>query len=82
MFAYQDAYIEQKKQEMQLIDVSAYYNGIYIQQAIASCFSKKAKYPNKPLSLAEKSKPLSGEERFKLWVHEFNKKFDEKLSVP
>ena len=76
MYAYQDAYIEQKKQEMQLLDVSAYYNGLYVQQAIASCFNKKARYPKKPLSLAETSKPLSGEEQFKLWVAEFNKKFD------
>lgn len=77
MFAYQDAYIEQKKQEIQLIDVSAYYNGLYVQQAISSCFNKKSKYPEKPLSLTEKQKPLSGEEQFKLWVDEFNRRFIE-----
>ena len=81
MFAYQDAYIEQKKQEMKLLDVSAYYNGLYVQQAIASCFSKKAKYPKKPLYLVEKSKPLTGEEQFKLWVSEYNRRFDEKQGV-
>lgn len=81
MYAYQDAYIEQKKQEMQMLDISAYYNGMYVQQAIASCFSRKAKYPKQPLSLVEKAKPLSGEEQFKLWVAEYNRKFDEKRGV-
>ena len=81
MYAYQDAYIEQKKQEMKLIDVSAYYNGLYIQQAISSCFNKRAKYPKKPLSLVEKSKPLSGEEQFKLCVAEYNRRFEEKQGV-
>lgn len=78
MYAYQDAYIERKEQEMKMLDVSAYYNGIYVQQAVASCFSKKAKYPKQPLSLVEKVEPLSGEEQFKLWAAEFNRRFDEK----
>lgn len=51
-----------------------------MQLAISSCFSKKAKYPKKPLSLVEKSKPLSGEEQFKLWIAEYNRKFEEKES--
>ena len=38
---------------------------------------KNAKYPQKPYSLVEKEKPLSPEEKFKLWIEEFNKKFDE-----
>lgn len=64
-----------------MLDISAYYHGMYVQQAIASCFSKKAKYPKKPLSLVEKSKPLSGEEQFKLWVAEYNRRFDEKQGI-
>lgn len=81
MYVYQDAYIEEKKQEIKLLDVSAYYQGMYVQQAIASCFSKKAKYPKKPLSFMEKAKHLSGEEQFKLWVAEYNRKFDEKRGI-
>lgn len=81
MYAYQDVYIEQKKQEMKMLDISAYYQGMYVQQAIASCFSKKAKYPKKPLSLIEKSKPLSGEEQFKLWIAEYNRRFEEKQGI-
>lgn len=78
MYMYQDAYIKEKEEQIKLIDVSAYYNGIYVQQAIASCFDKKLKYPKKPLSLIEKKKELSGEEKFKLWVEEFNKRFEGK----
>lgn len=76
MFAYQDAYIEQKKQEIQLLDAAAYYQGMYVQQAIAACFSKSVKYPNKPYSLVEKEKTLTPEEKFKLWIAEFNSKFE------
>ena len=81
MFAYQDAYIEQKKQEIQLIDAAAYYHGMYVQQAIASCFSKSAKYPNKPLSLMDKAKPLTEEEQFKLWIEEYNRRFEQSQGV-
>lgn len=78
MYMYQEEYIREKEEQIKLLDVSAYYQGLYVQQAIASCFSKKAKYPKKPLSLMPKKKALSGEEQFKLWVQEYNKRFDEK----
>lgn len=78
MYMYQDEYIREKEEQIKLLDISAYYQGLYVQQAIASCFSKRAKYPKQPLSLAPKKKALSGEEQFKLWVQEYNKRFDEK----
>ena len=44
---------------MKMLDVAAFYQGLYVQQAIASCFDKKAKYPKKPLSIeAEEKKRL------------------------
>lgn len=76
MYMYQENYIREKEEQIKLMDISAYYNGLYVQQAIASCFSKKTKYPKKPISLIENEKTLSGEEQFKLWVQEFNKRFD------
>lgn len=54
MYAYQDAYLEQKEQELKLLDVSAFYNGLYVHRAIASCFSKNTKYPEKPLLLEKR----------------------------
>lgn len=72
MYVYQDAYIEQKKQEMKMLDISAYYNGMYVQRAIASCFSKNAKYPEKPLLIQkqmkeeiEQEKELTEEQKMK-----------------
>ena len=76
MYIYQDAYIKEKEEQVKMLDVAAYYQGLYVQQAVASCFSKRAKYPKKPLSLEPKKKALSGEEQFRLWVEEFNRKFD------
>ena len=59
------------------MDVAAYYQGLYVQMAIASCFSKRGKYPKRPLSMEPKEEPMSGEEKFRLWVMEFNKRFEE-----
>lgn len=75
MYMYQENFIKEKEEQIKLLDVSAYYQGLYVQQAIASCFNKGTKYPRKPLSLVEKEKPMSGEEQFKLWAAEFNRKF-------
>lgn len=77
MYLYQENFIKEKEEQIKLLDVAAYYQGLYVQQAIASCFSKKVKYPEKPLSLIEKQVPLSGEEKFRLWVEEYNRRFDE-----
>lgn len=33
------------------LNLTAWVNGVYIQHAIASCFSKGAKYPQKPLDI-------------------------------
>ena len=41
-----------------MLDVSAYYNGLYVQQAIASCFSKNARYPKQPLLLEKQMKEV------------------------
>ena len=54
MYAYQDAYLEQKERELKLMDATAFYNGLYVQRAIASCFSKNEKYPEKPMLIEKK----------------------------
>lgn len=56
MMMHQDNYIREKEEELKMIDVSAYYNGMYIQSAIACNFSKKVKYPKKPLSFKNEEK--------------------------
>ena len=77
MYLYQKAYLQEKEEQVRFLDVAAYYQGLYVQMAIASCFSKRGKYPKRPLSMEPKEEPMSGEEKFRLWVMEFNKSFEE-----
>jgi len=44
------AEMEQKAMQNRL-NLTAWVNGVYIQHAVASCFSKSAKYPQKPLDI-------------------------------
>lgn len=62
------------------MDLSAFFNGVYIRRAIASCFDKKNKFPDGPLLQQQNkaSESLSGEEQFKLWIAQFNKNFDKR----
>lgn len=67
MQLYQDEYIKKQKEQAQLIDMSAYLNGVYMGKAIAAILSKKCKYPDKPLlqQKAEKQiEDMSEEEYF------------------
>lgn len=56
MNLYQEEYVRTKEEEMKLMDILAYYQGLYVQRAISSCFSKRAKYPKKPFSLQNEEK--------------------------
>lgn len=56
MYLYQEEYIREKEEEIKMMDAAAYYQGLYVQQAIASCFDKKSKYPKKPLSVMQEEK--------------------------
>ena len=40
MYMYQDNYIKEKEEQIKMMDAAAYYQGLYVRQAIASCFSK------------------------------------------
>lgn len=82
LYMYQEEYIREKEEQMKLMDIAAYYQGLYVQQAIGSCFSKRAKYPKKPLSMknAEKkqTKEMTEEEYYdamKQAIRNMNKQF-------
>lgn len=81
MYMYQDNFIKEKEEQLKMLDVAAFYQGLYVKQAIASCFDKRAKYPQKPLSLVERGNTISPEEKFKLWIEEYNRRFDEKQGM-
>ena len=81
MYMYQDNFIKEKEEQLKMLDVAAFYQGLYVKQAITSCFDKRTKYPQKPLSLVERENTLSPEEKFKLWIEEYNRRFDEKQGM-
>lgn len=61
MYMYQEEYIREKEEQIKLLDVEAYYHGMYVKQAIASCFSKNVNYPEKPLLLDKKYEKIEEE---------------------
>lgn len=81
MYMYQDNFIKEKEEQLKMLDVTAFYQGLYVKQAIASCFNKSAKYPQVPFSLVKKENSLSPEEKFKLWIEEYNRRFDDNQGI-
>lgn len=62
MYAYQDAYIEKKKEEMRLIDASAYMNGIYNMRSIMAALNgRKSPYPENPMLIDKQEKNVKEE---------------------
>lgn len=43
-----EIYTEKLKYESQVVEYSAWLNGLYVLRAIGNAFSKKSKYPKKP----------------------------------
>lgn len=81
MSIYQEEYNRRVEEKAKLIDETAWLNGMYVIHAVRTALSpKKAKYPDKPYMQQEKVEPLSEEEKFKLWVADFNKRFEESES--
>lgn len=67
---------------------SAWLNGFYGAMAIASCLSKKAKYPTKPIDFKNEQNEIDQEEknkidslRFSAWAQVFNEKFKAKQKL-
>lgn len=72
MFAYQDAYIDQKQEQLRAMDASAYMNGIYNMRSIMAAINgTKSPYPEKPMLIdmenkkTEEERELTEEEKIK-----------------
>lgn len=68
------AEMEQKAQQARL-NLTAWVNGVYVQHAVASCFAKNAKYPQKPLDIfgtAAKATPRQEAQMFENFMHMHN----------
>lgn len=73
---YQDVHVAKMKEQMQIVNYTAWLQGQYNIASIGAAMSKNAKYPKKPLALEQQDSGMSGEEKFKLWIQEFNKRFE------
>ena len=63
MFSYQDAYIDQKQEQLRAMEASAYMNGIYNMRSIMAALNgNKSPYPEKPM-LIDKAEKKTEEER-------------------
>jgi hypothetical protein len=81
MNAYQEAHIAKVKEQLQVINYSAWFQGQYTMMSIGAIFGKHVKYPQKPFELGKKEPAISQEEKFKLWIAEFNRRFEEKQGL-
>lgn len=77
------AYKLKVKEQNTLSNIDAWRNGLYIREAIASCFNDKAKYPDKPHDLTAKEDVKPSEDgatntdaiKFSAWTKMFNQNF-------
>ena len=60
MYIYQDAYIKEKEEQVKMLDVAAYYQGLYVQQAVASCSRKEQNIRKAVVSGAEEKSAFRG----------------------
>lgn len=70
--------LEQKAAQAR-INLTAWLNGVYVQHAVASCFSKGAKYPQKPLDIFGTEKKATPEQEvamFESFMHMHNAQMD------
>ena len=57
------------------MNLSAWLNGLYVQNAIASVFAKNARYPKKPLDIFKPVKPKTVQQEgadFERYVLQYN----------
>lgn len=67
LWAYRNSYMQKMEQERDMINYKAWLEGFYNYNAIASAFSKNAKYFDKPIEF--NSKPKTAEEKRQELMH-------------
>lgn len=76
MSMYQKSYIKKIEEQIDLSNRLAWLQGQYNMLSIGAAMNKKCKYPKAPFDFKGKNNGLSGEEKFLLWVDEFNRRFE------
>lgn len=67
LWVYRNLYMQKMEQERDIINYKAWLQGFYNYNAIASAFSKNAKYFDKPIEF--NSKPKTAEEKRQELMH-------------
>lgn len=67
LWAYRNSYMQKIEQERDMINYKAWLQGFYNYNAIASAFSKNAKYFDKPIEF--NAKPKTEEEKRQELMH-------------
>ncbi len=76
---YQDSYKKKREEQMELGNWYAWIQGQYQMASIAAAIGgRKQRYPQKPFAIFENGTQISGEEKFLLWVEEYNRRFENK----
>ena len=60
------AEMEQKAMQARL-NLTAWVSGVYVQHAVAACFSKSAKYPQKPIDIFGLEKKATADDEAKMF---------------
>ena len=82
---FEAAYKMKLDREQDMINAKAWVNGLYVQMAIGSCFSKNSKYPESPLGMGKEEQPEKKEIEssnkaglFLTWALKYNENFENK----
>jgi hypothetical protein len=62
------------KQEQEMLNLTAWLNGLYVTHAIGACFSKNSKYPPQPIDMAGKNK-FTLKQKAELWALYMNEDY-------
>lgn len=73
MGIYQEIYIKKLEEKQEIINFTAWMQGMYNMASIQATMGKHARYPQKPYPMQGESEGLSGEEQFLLWIESFNR---------
>lgn len=71
------AYKIKCKEQVTMMNIDAWYHGLYNQYSIASCLSKNTKYPKQPIDFSP-TEALSIDEKLKIWAINVGNEFDRK----
>lgn len=83
-----NAYKLKIKEQNALSNIDAWRNGLYIREAIVSCFNEKSKYPEQPHDLTAKEEMQSEDGaintdaiKFSAWTKMFNQNFTKQQPI-